>query len=201
MEVEPDLPVEGEEDAPIVNPYEGDERKINEFLLRFDDDKYMSQLEDVALGKSRLVTVNVEDFENYYRDDRASSFLVDKIKANAMMYHAVFCDAADMIMREQFADEVIFDQSNVVDVMNMFRSQHNTEDMYPPALIRRYQLIFVLSEEDPPLFLRKIRAGHIGKLIKTRGIVVRASELMPLCQVATYVCDNCGCEIYLEVFT
>jgi len=53
------------------------------------------------------------------------------------------------------------------------------------------------SEESVPL--RNIRAQHIGHLIKTRGIVVRTSELMPLVRVATYSCDKCSYEVYQEV--
>jgi DNA replication licensing factor MCM7 len=67
------------------------------------------------------------------------------------------------------------------------------------ALLRRYELHFIPQLESDALPLRKIRAEHIGHLVKTRGIVIRASELMPQVTVAVYLCDKCGCEAYQEV--
>ena len=50
-----------------------------------------------------------------------------------------------------------------------------------------------------PIPLRLIRSAHIGHLVKTRGIVIRASELMPQLVVATYVCDRSG-EVFFFFF-
>lgn len=69
------------------------------------------------------------------------------------------------------------------------------------ALIRRYELHFAPRRDTEALPLRKIHAEHIGRLVKTRGIVIRASELMPQVLVAVYLCDKCGHEVYQEVST
>lgn len=44
--------------------------------------------------------------------------------------------------------------------------------------------------------LREIKAKHIGKLLKVRGIVTRITEVKPHVVVAAYTCDGCGCEIF-----
>ena len=47
--------------------------------------------------------------------------------------------------------------------------------------------------------MRDIRATHIGKLIKMRGIVIRATEVKPHASVITYTCDTCANETYQPV--
>lgn len=44
--------------------------------------------------------------------------------------------------------------------------------------------------------MREIKATSIGSLVTIRGIVVRASDVKPQMQVAVYVCDVCGFEVY-----
>ncbi len=94
-----------------------------------------------------------------------------------------------------------------------------TED-FPPLLMRRYELrILPLGRSGtlPPFFnqyrpkrnenkddsrsnsgvsLRTVRSKDMGHLVTIRGMIVRASDVKPSCVVATYSCDNCGCEVY-----
>jgi len=44
--------------------------------------------------------------------------------------------------------------------------------------------------------MREIKAQSIGSLVTIKGIVVRASDVKPQMQVAVYVCDVCGFEVY-----
>ena len=44
--------------------------------------------------------------------------------------------------------------------------------------------------------MREIKAHTIGSLVTIRGIVVRVSDVKPQMQVAVYVCDVCGFEVY-----
>jgi MCM OB domain len=39
----------------------------------------------------------------------------------------------------------------------------------------------------------------IGKLVKLKGMVTRASDVKPHVTVCTYTCDTCGSEIYQEI--
>ena len=46
------------------------------------------------------------------------------------------------------------------------------------------------------LSIREVSALHIGSLVAVRGMVTRVSDVKPLVEVATYTCEQCGCEIY-----
>jgi DNA replicative helicase MCM subunit Mcm2 (Cdc46/Mcm family) len=99
-----------------------------------------------------------------------------------------------------------------------------TED-FPPLLMRRYELRILplgrrgtlapflhqhlptsksISSNNNDLektrsegvSLRHVRSKSMGRLVTIRGMVVRAGDVKPYCQVATYSCDACGCEIY-----
>ena len=50
-----------------------------------------------------------------------------------------------------------------------------------------------------PLPVRAIRGAHLGKLITTRAIVTRVSDVKPNIQVDAYTCDVCGAEVFQEV--
>ena len=39
----------------------------------------------------------------------------------------------------------------------------------------------------------------IGKLVKLKGMVTRASDVKPHLTVCTYTCDVCGAEIFQEI--
>ena len=51
-----------------------------------------------------------------------------------------------------------------------------------------------------PRAISDLNADEIGSLVMVKCIVVRTSEIKPEIAVATYACDICGCENYLEVF-
>lgn len=88
-----------------------------------------------------------------------------------------------------------------------------TED-FPPILMRRYELrILPLGRRGtlPPfgnqhvsskrsitqgVSLRTVRSRSMGHLVTIRGMIVRASDVKPSCEVATYSCDACGAEVY-----
>ncbi len=47
--------------------------------------------------------------------------------------------------------------------------------------------------------VRQIKARQIGKLVNVKGVVIRATEVKPMLQVATYTCDRCGAETYQPI--
>ena len=61
------------------------------------------------------------------------------------------------------------------------------------------ELYFAPQSRYKPLSVRKVKADNIGKLICTRGIVTRCTEVKPVMVVATYTCDQCGAESYQPV--
>jgi DNA replication licensing factor MCM7 len=90
-----------------------------------------------------------------------------------------------------------------------------TQD-FPPQLMRRYELrilpvgrrgtLFPFTKQylppklatTPPagVSLRHVRSKSMGRLVTITGMVVRATDVKPFCQVATYTCDACGVEVY-----
>jgi len=69
----------------------------------------------------------------------------------------------------------------------------------PKILQRKYEIVFIPSITQKPMAVREVKSKNIGGLVKVRGIVTRITEVKPFVQVATYTCDNCGCEIYQRV--
>ena len=62
--------------------------------------------------------------------------------------------------------------------------------------------VYFKSMSDRPFApIRDVKAAHIGKLVKVKGIVTRATEVKPMMIVATYTCDQCGSETYQPVST
>ena len=55
------------------------------------------------------------------------------------------------------------------------------------------------SEHEKAKKIRSIKSEDIGSLVKVRGIVTRITEVRPFVQVATYICAQCGNEIYQPV--
>lgn len=41
-----------------------------------------------------------------------------------------------------------------------------------------------------------MRALDVGRLVRVKGMITRASDVKPLLTVVTYTCDHCGAEIY-----
>ena len=47
--------------------------------------------------------------------------------------------------------------------------------------------------------ISRLTAQNVGSLVVVKGIVLRATDVKPELIVATYTCDVCGCENYVEV--
>jgi DNA replication licensing factor MCM7 len=77
--------------------------------------------------------------------------------------------------------------------------QQQRPNVFPPELMRRFEVTFKVSSDTKATAIRDVKASSIGKLVHVRGIVVRATEVKPLLQVATYTCDQCGSETYQPV--
>ena len=60
-------------------------------------------------------------------------------------------------------------------------------------------LVFGKDAKVKPSAVADLSADDIGSLVVVKAIVVRAIEVKPEIAVATFACDVCGCENYLEV--
>ncbi len=60
--------------------------------------------------------------------------------------------------------------------------------IFPPKLMRNYEVRFIptLSSASKPLRLRDVGSSHIGKFVTAECMVIRATDVKPLIEVAVY---------------
>ncbi|GAA6037095.1 hypothetical protein JCM8097_008728 [Rhodosporidiobolus ruineniae] len=162
--------------------------------------KYMDQLQAVANRDQERIVIDLEDLKE---EGESGAALVAQIQRNTQRYVKLFSRAVDEVMPQNTVD--IGPKSDILDIMQYHRNNKNAQNeeagqaVFPPQLLRRYNLYFRPLANDPVLAVRQVRGAHLGKLITVRGIVTRVSEVKPLLQVNAYTCDSCGAEIFQDV--
>jgi len=73
------------------------------------------------------------------------------------------------------------------------------KNRFPNELLRRFECYFRAPADMKGVSVRQIKARQIGKLVNVKGVVIRATEVKPMLQVATYTCDRCGAETYQPI--
>jgi DNA replication licensing factor MCM7 len=71
--------------------------------------------------------------------------------------------------------------------------------MFPPALMRRFEVRLIPGIKMKALPIREVKANKVGNLVRIKGMVTRVSNVKPLITVATYTCESCAHEVYQEV--
>ena len=68
------------------------------------------------------------------------------------------------------------------------------------AAENKLQLHFRVQDipENNKIFIRKIRANHLGKYAAVEGLVKKATEVRPKLQVAAFQCQKCGAVLKIE---
>ncbi|RSH95139.1 Mcm2-7 hexameric complex component [Saitozyma podzolica] len=184
--------------------------------LPADDDEEAEDVDDMAdemdgmdvderegRGGTAEVVIDLGDLRKFSND----TTLLHNIVRNTRRYVGLFSEAIDKLMprpdREaDYADDVL-------DLIMAQRQQLNEQiagermeqggNLYPPELMRRYNVYFRPARNNDTLAVRAVRGSHLGKLITVRGIVTRVSEVKPLLLVNAYTCDSCGNEIFQEI--
>lgn len=67
---------------------------------------------------------------------------------------------------------------------------------------RKFHIVIVYRTLKPGIVrsIGQLNSGLIGSLIVLKGIVIRTDEVKPRLAVATFTCDICGNENYMEIF-
>lgn len=179
------------------------------------DPKYLTMADHVAQRQLTKLTIALDDVQ------LVDPGLAVNIEKNAFRYGKLFADAFDKLLPPPSRDIVTED---VFDVIQAHRMRQLTaaaqapdadaaaagadpdeaakaliEKNFPPALFRRFEVRFAPRSEAKAGSLRNVVATDLGKLVTVKCIVVRASDIKPICVVATYTCDQCGYELYQEV--
>lgn len=168
--------------------------------------KYMDQLQEVANRKIREVTVELSDLDQA----GVSEEFVKQVETNTLRYQKHFYTAIDSLMPKptvELVNESVDDiymahrEARLAAVQEDMRNRGEEGDvpMFPASLTRRYELHIVPRDMEKPSKLREIRSKDIGALVSVKGIVTRATDVMPKVQVACYICSTCGYESYQEV--
>lgn len=150
---------------------------------------------------------------------------MSSIENNALHYIEILSRAVDKVMPEATAELTFKD--DVLDVILTQRSKANEvqqqlldegmdtagstapDNLFPPALTRRYNLNFKpitpsgssSEKSNKALAVRQVRGEHLGKLITVRGIAIRVSDVKPAVQVNAYSCNQCGQEVFQPITT
>eukprot|EP00743_Colponemidia_sp_Colp-15_P002899 GILK01003138.1.p1 GENE.GILK01003138.1~~GILK01003138.1.p1 ORF type:complete len:762 (+),score=171.51 GILK01003138.1:72-2288(+) len=164
--------------------------------------KYMQFLQQIADRTRTTMEVELDDVLDYEQDEE----FVKNIQQNTPRYITLFSKAADEVLPPT-TNDIPSHQQDVFDVMFASREKNmnaNGEPLdarsgLPAELRRRYELVLLPLKKTKVLPLRGVKADSIGHLVTVKGIVIRASDVKPLCVVATYTCDTCGFEIYQPV--
>ncbi|GAA5993332.1 hypothetical protein JCM5350_001569 [Sporobolomyces pararoseus] len=162
--------------------------------------KYLDILQKVANREQERIVIDLEDL---LQDGAEGKALVAQIQRNTQRYVKLFARAIDESLPASSVD--LSTRSDILDIMQYHRNNKNAQNeeagqaVFPPQLLRRYNLYFRPLRSEPTLAVRQVRGAHLGKLITVRGIVTRVSEVKPLLQVNAYTCDSCGAEIFQDV--
>jgi DNA replicative helicase MCM subunit Mcm2 (Cdc46/Mcm family) len=114
------------------------------------------------------------------------------------------------------------------DAANNNNNNGDNMNAFPPMLMRRYELRILPFGRRGSLFpfenqfissktlntdragnvgddgiprgvsLRHVRSKSMGRIVTITGMIVKASDVKPMLQVAAYTCDVCGAELYRE---
>jgi len=193
----------------MTTDYDAEKDKSKKFLSEFYVQgaglkifKYGEQLLNIAHREQSSITIDIDDIQE------TDPELAEAVVNNTRRYTGIFSDAVNEILPDYKEREI--ESKDVLDVfiehrLMMERQIHpqvpgqaapDIEKMFPPELLRRFELRFKHGSTQKSESIRNIKAQHIGKLSVVRGIVTRATEVKPMMTVATYTCDRCGAEAY-----
>ncbi|XP_063716057.1 DNA replication licensing factor mcm7-like [Symsagittifera roscoffensis] len=187
---------------------------IRDFLTNFYTDdpnvggkcfKYLQKLKQVA--QRDLVAVHI-DLDDVIESDPE---LGEKIQMNVPRYQSLFESAMDDILVELQGNQIV--KKDALDVFIDHRLRHEAKveagqaqakdprKVFPPELLRRYDMFFKAPSAQKPMPIREVKANTIGKFVTVKGVVLRSTEVKPRLAVATYTCDKCGAEAFQPVMS
>ncbi|EGR34237.1 hypothetical protein IMG5_019440 [Ichthyophthirius multifiliis] len=183
---------------------------INESKLQ-----HITQLvhQKVANRQIKRVDILMEDLEDYFRigKDNKENPLLNAIHLNTSRFQEILSSICDKLMPKRTTPQTEEEEiENMKEIINQHRLSNleveqnrdeNTYNKIHPKIIRKYELFIVKgpNSKNNPIPIRKLTSDIIGQLVTIKAIVVRVSEVKPQIQVACYICDTCGAELYQSV--
>lgn len=155
-----------------------------------------------------VLEILLEDLESFFRGSEYSTFL-SNIKRNTMRYVNLFSEAADQIeLASENTHDQLDDFNNALDAFRMNTGEdasaiggEQKDNKMIKLLKRKFQLVIVPGPNYKVNYtpLRLLKSSRIGGMVETKAMVVRVSEVKPLINVACYLCEICGYEIYQKI--
>ena len=145
----------------------------------------MAQLESVEQSFTQFIEDFTDKNGEFKYDQRISELSVKGIKSFVIDFTDLYSfdmDLAQLILENPEGNTSIF--------TTVVRSKLRTRDPIYAESLKRINIRYRNLPADTPL--RKIGAGHIGRLVMLHGIIVRASSITPLVTRATFMCPVCG---------
>ncbi|KAK1351016.1 Mcm2-7 hexameric complex component [Hamiltosporidium tvaerminnensis] len=177
--------------------YTADIDRLHKFLLFYTEDttpKYLSLLRtNTSNLKIHLTDISLYDDTN----------LTNRILNNTFTYISLLYKAIDNILYNE--NEVLFNDEDDIFLYHRIarlkerQPDKKVTDVFPSLLLRNYHITLIPPSNIFASPLRHIKACDIGKLIKVRGVITKASQVKPIVRVATYICESCGSETYQQV--
>jgi len=192
-----------------IRDYTKDKDDLKRFLTDFYTDmpdqsgksfKYSKQLREIANREQTALQIDLDDLATYDQE------LADACVENAKRYNELFNIAVYELLPEfKDRDTVNKDTLDVYIEHRLLAEQRlysadaprDPKNRFPNELLRRFEVYFKWNQKWSSV--RQIKARSIGKLVNVKGVVIRATEVKPMLQVATYTCDRCGAETYQPI--
>lgn len=145
--------------------------------------------------------ISLDDVESYIKDPVFTARIIE----NTYRYISIFAVAA--YNKLPSPSENIQEKKNVYDLWIDARARQSKSTTHGSSSLDetfremaiRFEVHFYPLSRIKPFPLRHIRSDHIGQLLSVRGIVIKASDVVPLVSIQAYYCNICGCESYQHV--
>ena len=138
---------------------------------------------------SRAIDTIIEENRNTLSTSSSSSNAIfdptEAVIDNEDTADVLLAHRMQLLKQNQQQEASLQDPNNLP---NETELRNKLRAMFPPSLLRRYEVRFRPREvsEKNELALRQIKANDLGKLVTVRAIILRASDVRPIIQVAAY---------------
>jgi len=185
--------------------------------------KYKSLLQKVANRLLETITVDLNDFEEFCKQEihapdvpssmnkgnyqMALDDMLQDIESNTFRYINYFYEACDAELPEKDENFDAEGTGAAKDTINQWREQKlavqkedgGASSSIPMQLRHNLDIRFEPRAAAKSLKLRDINASHVGSLVQLDCVVLKVSQVKPRMQVVTYHCDVCGAEVFQHV--
>lgn len=186
--------------------YDNANSLIKEFIVSFKETsdstinvKYMNQLESIRCGKSKVFKVDLDDLLNYCQDEEVVETFANNAYRFIKMIDALVVQLLAPVRPLKFnvssSEELSANRGLCLKLRKWPHCDRHVISCHGPrhdSSNQEHETQLLHLSQRHPVPLRSLRASDLGKLVRIRGIVTRSSDVKPIIDVATYLCEKCG---------